>query len=190
MVRLNVCPSVFRIANCPAYVVTISTHEDPFSALTAEKFVSQLSVSTASFYAAARYFTQLPRSTHPKAFIYTGNASPGLIVPAVMDLGVGKTAAAYIIETAANTYGKSGGEKGFWYFADQRSPSGLSVIGDGLSGDAHAKYFWELVNTKSQGPWNATFVAGKGYVDFESKRDRPSRTWEELLKLMQEQGAE
>ncbi len=38
-----------------------------------------------------------------------------------------------------------------------------------LNGDAHAEFYYELANKKEQGPWEATFVKGKGYVDFKGK---------------------
>jgi len=38
-----------------------------------------------------------------------------------------------------------------------------------LGGQAHAEFYYDLVTKKEQGPWEATFVAGKGYVDFEGK---------------------
>lgn len=104
-----------------------------------------------------------------------------VIVDQTVSLGAGKNAMYYVIETAANIYGKAGkGQKGFWYVADERTEKGESVMG-AISGPAHAEFFWELVNLKEQGPWNGTFVMGKGYKDFESHRDRPMTTVGELM---------
>jgi hypothetical protein len=134
-----------------------------------------------SFYAVAKLFTGLPPSTHNKVFIYTGTASVGVLVPTFMSLGVTKNAAVYVIETAAAIYGREGkGEKGFWYFGDERMENGQPMSKQPLSGDGHAEYYWQLVNKREQSPWNATFVTGKGYVDFDSHRDRESKTIAQL----------
>ena len=79
-----------------------------------------------------------------------------LVVPETVSLGAGKNAMAYVIETAAHAYGRQGGgEKGCWYFADERMADGSSVMA-GLSGEASAEFYFGLVG-KEQGPWNATF---------------------------------
>ena len=73
---------------------------------------------------------------------------------------------------AAEAYGIKGkGEKGFWYFADQRFEDGASVMAH-VNGEAHGEYYWHLVNQKSQGPWNNTFVKGKGYKKFDPELER------------------
>ncbi|OCK78386.1 hypothetical protein K432DRAFT_268589, partial [Lepidopterella palustris CBS 459.81] len=129
-------------------------------------FAKDLAVNATSAYAAAAAFAALPSTSHPKVFIYTGNMQFSVIVDQTVSLGAGKNAMYYVIETAANIYGKAGkGQKGFWYVADERTEKGESVMG-AISGPAHAEFFWELVNLKEQGPWNGTFVMGKGYKDF------------------------
>jgi hypothetical protein len=134
-----------------------------------------------SFYTVAKLFSELPSSPHNKVFIYTGNACISLVIPTFMSLGVVKNAAAYVIESAAASYGKEGnGEKGFWYFGDERKASGQCISGAPVSGEGHADFYWELANKREQGPWNATFVTGDGYVDFDSQRDRPSKTVAQL----------
>ena len=52
-----------------------------------------------------------------------------------------------------------------FYYADERNADG-TVIGNEISGENHAEFYWELASKKEQGPWAATFVGGKGYVDF------------------------
>jgi hypothetical protein len=42
-------------------------------------------------------------------------------------------------------------------------------IGTAISGSAHATFYYELAQRKEQGPWDATFVEGKGYIDFAGK---------------------
>ena len=105
-------------------------------------------------------------------------------------MGVGKNAMAYVIQTAAEVYGLKGkGEKGFWYFADQRFEDGASVMSY-VDGEAHAEYYWELVNGKAQGPWNNTFVKGKGYKRFEGELERGVRGVGELLAMAEERKGE
>lgn len=135
-----------------------------------------------SFYTIAKLFAQLPPSPlkHQKVFIYTGNGLTNILSPGLMDLGANKNAAAYIIETAAYSYGKVGkGEKGLWYWADERLENGWTI--PGTSGDGHANHFWELANHKEQGPWNQTFVTGKGYKNFDSRFDKKVVSWEKIL---------
>lgn len=50
-----------------------------------------------------------------------------------------------------------------FYYADQRTPEGDSVM-QNVSGEAHGDFLIELASKKEQGPWQATFVKGKGYV--------------------------
>ena len=54
---------------------------------------------------------------------------------------------------------------GRFYYADERKEDG-SVAGGGSSGDAHAQFYLDLASRKDQGPWLATFVKDKGYVEF------------------------
>jgi len=163
-----------------AYAVTVGADADPFAALSPQQLQSELAIGVTSFYAVAQRFAVLPPSPHPKCFIYTGNGTTKIICPAVFGLGVSKNAASYIIETAAYSYGKAGkGEKGFWYWADERREDGLFT--PKTNGDGHADLFWELVNKKEQGPWNQTFVPGKGYVDFDKQRDKEVFLWETII---------
>lgn len=41
-----------------------------------------------------------------------------------------------------------------------------------LSSEAHAEIYWDLAHRREQGPWNYTFVRGKGYVKFGGAVDR------------------
>lgn len=52
-----------------------------------------------------------------------------------------------------------------FYFADERKPDGDPVYGD-INGLAHAEFYTQLADARKQGPWNATFVKGQGYVAF------------------------
>jgi len=144
-----------------------------------------LAINTVSAYAAAAAFAALPapaNSSDPNVFIFTGNMTGALLVDQALTLGVGKNATYYFMELAANVYGKSkpAGAKGFWYVADERTENGQSVMSK-IDGEAHADFYAELAASKEQKAWNATFVKGKGYVDFESGRDRPLATVGELM---------
>lgn len=37
----------------------------------------------------------------------------------------------------------------------------------GVSGEAHGEFYVQLAESKSQGPWQQTFVKGVGYKKFE-----------------------
>lgn len=52
-----------------------------------------------------------------------------------------------------------------FYYADERTATGDPVYGD-IDGNAHGEFFLQLAEKKEQGPWEATFVKGKGYVKF------------------------
>ncbi|MCJ1474214.1 hypothetical protein MMC13_002872 [Lambiella insularis] len=141
----------------------------PFSISVAE-FAKDIAVNATSVYAAATTavagFHRVSESA-PKVFIYTGNMQNTLVVPEVFSLGVGKNASAYLIETAAATYGA----KYQFYYADERMSNGRPVMNK-LDGDTHAQFYWELAGKKTQGPWDVTFVKGEGYKKFEAERDR------------------
>ena len=52
-----------------------------------------------------------------------------------------------------------------FYYADERKENGEAVFGD-IDGNAHGDFFLQLAEKKGQGPWEAAFVKGKGYVKF------------------------
>jgi hypothetical protein len=52
-----------------------------------------------------------------------------------------------------------------FYFGDERRENAAPIFRD-IGGDAHAEFYYELATKKEQGPWEATFVKGVGYVDF------------------------
>lgn len=52
-----------------------------------------------------------------------------------------------------------------FYYGDERKPDG-SVVGNNINGENHAAFYLHLAQEKEQGPWDATFVGGKGYVNF------------------------
>jgi hypothetical protein len=123
-----------------------------------------LSLNTTSAYVAAQQavkaFQGLPEQAS-KTFIYTGNALNTTVMPQLLGLGVSKSASAHIIQAAALAYQ----DRGFkFYYADERKADGGPAFK--IDGDAHAKLFLELVEGKTQGPWQQTFVKGEGYKSF------------------------
>lgn len=55
-----------------------------------------------------------------------------------------------------------------FYYADERTPSGLPVMRD-ISGDAAGTEYLKLVNNPLQQSWLYTYTANEGYVDFGEK---------------------
>ena len=54
-----------------------------------------------------------------------------------------------------------------FFYADERKPDGAYASGD-LDGDAHAEFYLQLADEPNKDvPAQATFVKGKGYVDFD-----------------------
>jgi len=79
----------------------------------------------------------------------------------LLDLGVGKSATAHIIQSAAAAY-KDHGFK--FYYGDERKPDGSAAFS--VDGAAHAKLYVELAEGGAQRPWQQTFVKGVGYKHF------------------------
>ncbi|KAH7131856.1 hypothetical protein B0J11DRAFT_520233 [Dendryphion nanum] len=148
---------------------TLTQPPDKASSLSipVDSFVSDLNVNTVSPYVAAQEaitgFATLPKEVK-KTFIYTGNILNRAVfpVPFMLTLGVGKAASAHWIGLADGTYKEQGYR---FFYADERKEDGSS-IGLDINGPAHAEFFAELVKQEGSVPWSATFVKGKGYVEF------------------------
>lgn len=93
-----------------AAAVTPGDAKDPL-ALDLDKFSRDLAINTTSAFAAAQQaagaFAKLPE-TASRTFIYTGNITNVTAFPALLDLGVGKSATAHIVECAAEGYKEKG----------------------------------------------------------------------------------
>lgn len=80
-------------------------------ALSLSAFTGSLNINTISAFVAAQQavlgFEQLPKSA-PRTFIYTGNLLNIKVMPTLLDLGVGKSATAHIIENASTAYADQG----------------------------------------------------------------------------------
>ncbi|EED15807.1 short-chain dehydrogenase, putative [Talaromyces stipitatus ATCC 10500] len=138
--------------------------EEPLSIPLAD-FSRDLHVNTTSAFVAAQHaalsFERLP-DHRSKTFIYTGNILNETTIASLLDGGVGKSATAHIIRSAAAAYSN----KGFkFYYADERKADGTPVYSK-ISGEAHGKFYVELAEHKSQGPWQQTFVEDVGYKHF------------------------
>jgi len=143
---------------------TANPPNDPLSLPLAD-FNHDLTLNTVSPFVAAQQaaigFAQLPESAS-RTFIYTGNILNTTIIPPLMDLGVGKSATAHIIQSAAAAY-KNRGFK--FYYCDERNADGTPAYSK-IDGDAHGKLYAELAEGKTQGLWQQTFVKGVGYKQF------------------------
>lgn len=89
-------------------------------------FTRDFHINTTSAFVAAQQavlgFEQLPDSAS-KTFIYTGNVLNTTTIAPLMDLGVGKSATAHIIQSAASAYRDRGFKYAspFRYFACERN---------------------------------------------------------------------
>ncbi|QDS75967.1 hypothetical protein FKW77_003759 [Venturia effusa] len=136
--------------------------EDPLSSITIDEARTEFAVNvlTPLFTAkeAVKGFKQLPTSTLP-TFIMTGNLLNVGVSPAVTVFGMGKTSAAHLIKAASIAYSKDGFQ---FYYADQRQEDGGPSIP--VEGEVAGQTYVELAERKEQGPWDYTFVKGKGYA--------------------------
>lgn len=102
-----------NINHIKAAALTRTDGANPLS-LPLSDFTRDLNVNTTSAFVAAQQatigFAELPASSS-KTFIYTGNMLNTTIIPPLLDLGVGKSATAHIIQTAAASYA----DRGFKY---------------------------------------------------------------------------
>ncbi|KAL3422092.1 short-chain dehydrogenase [Phlyctema vagabunda] len=167
---VDVFSKVKHVLGIPSVVVynvaagTPNPPNDPLSRNLAD-FTKDLIINTTSPFVAAQQavlnFAELPDSA-AKTFIYTGNILNTTIIPALLDAGVGKSASAHFIHSAAEAYK----DRGFkFYYCDERLADGKPVY-SAVNGEAHAKHYLELAEGKTQGPWLQTFVKDTGYKKF------------------------
>ena len=52
-----------------------------------------------------------------------------------------------------------------FFYADERQEDG-KIKGMALDGPAHGDFYARLANHEKDVPWQATFVKGRGYVQF------------------------
>ncbi|KAJ5619297.1 hypothetical protein N7510_003281 [Penicillium lagena] len=147
-----------------AAAATRNDPENPLSLPLAD-FSRDFHINTTSAFVAAQQaalgFEQLP-SSESKTFIYTGNILNSTTIANLLDLGVGKSATAHIIRSAASAYSNRGFK---FYYADERKADGAPAYSE-INGEAHGKFYAELAEHKFQGPWQQTFVKDIGYKHF------------------------
>ncbi|KAF5872154.1 putative uncharacterized oxidoreductase protein [Botrytis fragariae] len=158
----------FGVPNVVVYnAAALTVTPDPLS-VPLEKFNEDLNVVITSAYAAAHEavegFKTLPEATN-KTFIYTGNILNRQIIPSLLAFGIGKSGAAHLIQSASEVHKKDGYR---FYWADERTTEG-GPKGNAIDGEAHGEFYYELATSEEPLTWDATFVAGKGYVDFNGK---------------------
>jgi NAD(P)-dependent dehydrogenase (short-subunit alcohol dehydrogenase family) len=113
-----------------AAAATANDPEDTFS-ISLNDFIKDLNINTTSPFAAAKAavsgFSQLPESAS-KTFIYTGNVlNTDTTIGPLMSLGVGKSATAHMIHSAATVYA----DRGFRYVSQRDSSS--KMVEDGMA---------------------------------------------------------
>ena len=132
-------------------------------------FVKDMEVNTTSAFIALKEalasFETLPKEA-PKTFIYTGNILNEGPLAGVLTLGMGKCAAAHMVELADARYRDQNTR---FFFVDERDEYGVPMF-TGASPQGHADIFLSLAH-RSAGdvPWQVTFVTGKGFVEFPHK---------------------
>ncbi|OQV11299.1 hypothetical protein CLAIMM_15155 [Cladophialophora immunda] len=96
-------------------------------------------------------------------FVFTANILNEGPIPGMLTLGTGKIASAHMVELGDQLF-KDQNIRFFW--VDERNDDGTPMF-TGLGGQAHADLFVSLSDrTAGDVPWQVTFVAGKGYVEF------------------------
>ncbi|KAI8957078.1 NAD(P)-binding protein [Daldinia sp. FL1419] len=96
-------------------------------------------------------------------FLFVGNGLNTIALPGFMTFAMQKGATAHLIQHLA--LAEYDGKPYKFYYLDERHADGTYVTKD-LSGAGHAEEFLKLVNDSKQGPWDYTFVSGKGYAKF------------------------
>jgi NAD(P)-dependent dehydrogenase (short-subunit alcohol dehydrogenase family) len=133
--------------------------DDPFTApaetLDFDNHANIVGVYTALQEAIKGWKTLPADNTDPKVFIVTGNILPWLPDPRLAGLSTGKAGAAHLIHLA--TTAKAYADAGYrFYFASEVTQDGLPQY-HGISGEAHAKKYLELVESREQLEWEVRF---------------------------------
>ncbi|KUL86745.1 hypothetical protein ZTR_04834 [Talaromyces verruculosus] len=141
--------------------------QDAALSIPSERVAGDLVVNTVSPYVAAQQalaaWETLPKETK-KTFIYTGNAMGTTVIPVplMLNLGIGKSASLFWVGVADLTYSARGVR---FFYADERHEDG-KFKGMAVDGPAHGEFYPQLAKQEAKIPWHATFVKGKGYVEF------------------------
>ncbi|KAH6654704.1 hypothetical protein BKA67DRAFT_536008 [Truncatella angustata] len=154
-----------------AYGLTAPSEEGNIFTVPLESFRHDLELAVIGPYVAAREAYRLwteDNDETKRTFIYTGNiqAKKLLPMPVITSMGVTKRASYYWLGVADKLYR----EKGFrFFFTDQRSSQGgpNNVAGP----EEHAEMYERIVKSPDEYPFYATFVDGKGLVQFEDSEE-------------------
>jgi len=152
-----------------AYSAHITRPETPFES-PIDEFQADMDVNATSVWVAAgetvKCFEDLgldALGTTGGTFIFTGNLLNLAAAPGFLTFGMGKSAAAHLIQHLALV--AYPGKPYKFYYGDQRHADG-SPMPTGLSGPAHAETYLQLAKDPEQKPWLHTFVEGQGYAEF------------------------
>lgn len=148
-----------------AYLHKPSTPQDPFT-VDSDKLSKTFNVNIITFYESIKEslksFDKLPENI-TKSIILTGNLLNVKVMPELFSLGIGKISGLYLLQSGDLSYGSKGYK---FYYADERANDGDAVYND-ISGEAAAEFYLALADgTAGNVPVEATFVKGKGYIDF------------------------
>jgi hypothetical protein len=125
-----------------------------------------LAIGAVSAFAAAQSALKYRPAGDRLTFLYTGNfLNTRRRIPTLLTLGIGKAAAAHLLDTIAPLYADRDAR---FYYVDERTADGDGMF-KGVTGDAPADYFLHLTTVEPEAPVLQTFVAGRGYVEFEKE---------------------
>ncbi|CRG91251.1 hypothetical protein PISL3812_08299 [Talaromyces islandicus] len=153
-----------------AYGSHLTTPETPFET-SLDDFSHDMHVNATSGWISARESVQGFEDLDSEGklgpdggtFIFTGNMLNDTVCPGFLPFGMGKTAAAHLVKYLALL--AYPGKPYKFYWGDERHADGTPMY-TGVNGPAHAEHYLSMVKDPKQGPWQQTFVEGKGYVEF------------------------
>ncbi|KAF7193316.1 hypothetical protein HII31_05295 [Pseudocercospora fuligena] len=148
-----------------------TTPPGPFETVTTAEFAEDLTGNVTSLFVTIQESLKSFKKLGKGTFAMTGNMlndmKPLKGAP-MLDLGVGKSAASYMIAQADEIYRERDGFR--FYYVDERNTEGGPAPGVNYapSPEGHTDFFWDLVEGKSTEdvPWQATFITGEGYRKF------------------------
>nr|OQO23708.1 hypothetical protein B0A51_09945 [Rachicladosporium sp. CCFEE 5018] len=145
-----------------------TNYKTPFD-VSLEHFEQDLAVNTISPFVALKEavasFSKISSSA-TGTFVFVGNClnEAPLADKGLLTLGTGKSAAAFLVSSAANAAAANEKDSRFYYI-DQRTEQGDPML-KGVDGAAHAEFIEELIDGKANVPALATFAKDQGYKSF------------------------
>lgn len=89
----------------------------------------------------------------PRALIYTGNPLPWINVPTLVNLAMGQSASATLVESLSATY-SAGGKRLYFTMQVEEKTGGMY---NGIGGPIVAQVYWDLIQRKERGGWKISF---------------------------------